>query len=193
MNDINAKARATASWDNLMAGYAEIARIREAIREATRPDGAYGIGNGETPGDTIDQAELIRWYRDHITAWTAAARPVTTLWVWNTEIGWAMLHPELDRHGWDYVQTIIWDKGESGEVPWDGAVFPVVTEVCAVYRSGWRSVLQTGLLPRRTAGPTPAVGRTCGRILPCEITSGSADRRRTPARRSHIRTRSCLT
>ena len=120
-------------------------------------DGAYGIRNGETPGDTTDQAELIRWYRDHITAWTAAARPVTTLWVWNTEIGWAMLHPELERHGWDYVQTIIWDKGESGEVPWDGAVFPVVTEVCAVYR--------LRLEERAANGPAPAQDRradACG-------------------------------
>jgi DNA modification methylase len=97
-------------------------------------DGAYGIRDGETAGDTTDQAELTCWYRDHIMAWTAAARRGTTLWVWNTEIGWAILHSELERHSWDYVQTIIWDKGKSGEVPWDGAVFPVVAEVCAVYR-----------------------------------------------------------
>jgi DNA modification methylase len=97
-------------------------------------DGAYGIPNGETTGDTIVKPALTRWYRPHITAWSAAARPDTTLWIWNTEIGWAILHPELERQGWDYIQTIIWDKGRSGEVPWPGAKFPVVTEICVVYR-----------------------------------------------------------
>lgn len=96
-------------------------------------DGAYGIV-GETPGDTLDGPELIGWYRDHIIAWSAAAHPNTTLWVWNTEIGFALVHSEFERLGWDYVQTIIWDKGTRGEVPWPAAAFPVVTEICTLYR-----------------------------------------------------------
>lgn len=96
-------------------------------------DGAYGIA-GDTPGDTLDGPGLIGWYRDHIIAWSAAAHSDTTLWVWNTEIGFALVHSEFERLGWDYVQTIIWDKGTRGEVPWPGAAFPVVTEICTLYR-----------------------------------------------------------
>jgi DNA modification methylase len=96
-------------------------------------DGAYGI-DAETAGDTLDGQELTRWYRPHITAWSAAARPDTTLWVWNTEIGFALAHSEFERLGWDYVQTIIWDKGTRGHVGWPGAKFRVVTECCTVYR-----------------------------------------------------------
>ncbi|MBO0878989.1 MAG: site-specific DNA-methyltransferase, partial [Mycobacterium sp.] len=107
-------------------------------------DGRYEIRDGETAGGTTDQADLICWYRDHIMAWTAAACRGTTLWIWNTELGWALLHPELDGQGWEFVQMIVWDKGISGEVPWDGAVFPVVTEVCAVYRLRLEERVESG-------------------------------------------------
>jgi len=96
-------------------------------------DGAYGI-EGDTAGDRLDGQALRHWYRDHITAWSAAAQPETTLWVWNTEIGFALVHSEFARQGWEYVQTIVWDKGPRGEVAWPGAAFPVVTEICTLYR-----------------------------------------------------------
>ena len=44
-----------------------------------------------------------RLVRPHVAAWSAAAEPATTLWFWNTEIGWASVHPVLAGHGWDYV------------------------------------------------------------------------------------------
>jgi site-specific DNA-methyltransferase (adenine-specific) len=60
------------------------------------------------------------------------------VWFWNTELGWASVHPLLTEHGWDYVQTITWDKG-LGHVA--GNVnsttirrFPVVSEVCVLYQ-----------------------------------------------------------
>jgi hypothetical protein len=99
-------------------------------------DGAYGVRGFH--GDTTDATGLADWYRDHIKVWTTAARPGTTLWFWGTEVGWATIHAELNRQGWDYVQTVIWDKGLShiaGNV--NGKTirqFPVVTEVCALYQ-----------------------------------------------------------
>ena len=99
-------------------------------------DGAYGVRGFH--GDTNDEDGLVDWYRPHIDQWTAAAAPGTALWFWGTEVGWATVHPELKRRGWDYVQTIVWDKGIShiaGNV--NGKTirqFPVVTEVCVLYQ-----------------------------------------------------------
>jgi len=62
----------------------------------------------------------------------------TTLWFWNTEVGWATVHPLLVEHGWEYVQTIVWDKGVAhvaGNVNGDTIrQLPVVTEICVFYR-----------------------------------------------------------
>jgi site-specific DNA-methyltransferase (adenine-specific) len=99
-------------------------------------DGAYGVRGFH--GDTVGPASLAEWYRPHVTAWSAAAQPYTTLWFWNTEIGWAAVHPLLEQSGWDYVQTITWDKGVghiAGNV--NGRTirrFPVVTEICVLYQ-----------------------------------------------------------
>src|SRR6266568_1204838 len=99
-------------------------------------DGAYGVRGFH--GDTAGSDALPHWYRPHIACWSAAAGPATTLWFWNTELGWASVHPVLAEHGWDYVQLIVWDKGLAhiaGNV--NGRTirqFPVVTEVCAFYQ-----------------------------------------------------------
>ena len=89
-------------------------------------------------GDTVGSDALPHWYRPHIASWSAAAGPATTLWFWNTELGWASVHPVLAEYGWEYVQLIVWDKGLAhiaGNV--NGRTirqFPVVTEVCAFYQ-----------------------------------------------------------
>ena len=99
-------------------------------------DGAYGVGG--FPGDPRTVEGLAEWYEPHVAAWSGHARPASTLWFWNTELGWATVHPVLVRCGWEYVQTIVWDKGVAhiaGNV--NGSTirrFPVVTEVCAFYR-----------------------------------------------------------
>ena len=99
-------------------------------------DGAYGVGG--FPGDPRTPDDLRGWYREHIVAWSKAAHPSTTLWFWNTEVGWATVHPLLVEHGWEYVQSIVWDKGLAhiaGNVNGDTIRrFPVVTEVCVFYR-----------------------------------------------------------
>lgn len=99
-------------------------------------DGAYGVGG--FPGDPRTPARLDEWYASHVSAWSRCAHPATTLWFWNTEIGWATVHPVLAAKGWEYVQTIIWDKGIghiAGNV--NGVTIrrlPTVTEVCVFYR-----------------------------------------------------------
>ena len=99
-------------------------------------DGAYGVRG--FPGDTVGTEGLADWYQPHIEAWSRLSGPATTLWFWNTEVGWATVHPLLARHGWDYVQTITWDKGIrhiAGNV--NGRTirrFPVVSEVCVFYQ-----------------------------------------------------------
>ncbi len=99
-------------------------------------DGAYGVGG--FPGDPRTASELANWYAPHIENWSKFAHPATTLWFWNTEIGWANVHPLLAAAGWDYVQSIVWDKGIShiaGNVNGDTIrQFPVTTEVCVFYR-----------------------------------------------------------
>ncbi|WP_443094838.1 DNA methyltransferase [Rothia koreensis] len=111
-------------------------------------DGAYGVRGFH--GDTTDEAGLQEWYLPHIKAWTEASRPGTVLWFWGTEVGWATVHPELRDHGWDYVQTVTWDKGLShiaGNV--NGRTirrFPVVTEVCVMYQRRFEVKVQQDTL-----------------------------------------------
>lgn len=99
-------------------------------------DGAYGVRGFH--GDTTGPDGLVKWYEPHIEAWSKAAHPATTAWFWNTEVGWATVHPIFVANGWDYVQTVTWDKGVAhiaGNV--NGRTirrFPVVTEVCILYQ-----------------------------------------------------------
>lgn len=98
-------------------------------------DGAYGVRGFH--GDTTGPEGLAEWYAPHIKQWSQAAVPGTTLWFWNTEVGWANVHPLLVAAGWEYKQLITWDKGLAhiaGNI--NGKTirhFPVVTEVVALY------------------------------------------------------------
>lgn len=98
-------------------------------------DGAYGVLGFE--GDTSDHLDIPAWYEPHIAAWSAAASPQTTLWFWNSEIGWAVTHPVLERFGWRYVHANVWNKGKghiAGNVNTTKIRhFPVVTELCVQY------------------------------------------------------------
>lgn len=98
-------------------------------------DGGYGILGFE--GDTTDHLNLPEWYEPHIIEWTKYSTPLTTLWFWNSEIGWAAVHPILEKYGWRYVNCNIWNKGKghiAGNVNTKKIRrFPVVTEVCVQY------------------------------------------------------------
>ncbi|EYF00221.1 Putative methyltransferase [Chondromyces apiculatus DSM 436] len=98
-------------------------------------DGAYGVSG--FPGDPPTPDGLADWYAPHVEAWSRRALPSTTLWFWNTEIGWALVHPLLAQHGWEYRTCHIWDKGIA-HIAGNANTrtlrkFPVVTEVCAHY------------------------------------------------------------
>ena len=98
-------------------------------------DGPYGLGKFDT--DPASVGGLEQFYEPHIMQWARHAGNHTTLWFWNTEIGWATMHPVLERHGWRYVGCSIWNKGIghiAGNVN-TGTIrrFPVVTEMCAQY------------------------------------------------------------
>ncbi len=98
-------------------------------------DGPYGLG--QFPGDPPTPEGLPDWYGPHVAAWTEYALPETTLWFWNSEVGWATVHNLLTSYGWEYRAAHVWDKGV-GHIA--GNVnsktirgFPVVTELCVQY------------------------------------------------------------
>lgn len=98
-------------------------------------DGGYGILGFD--GDTENPNELCEWYEPHIKKWSEYALPSTTLWFWNTEVGWATVHPLLEKYGWKYINCNVWNKGMShvaGNVNTEKIRrFPVVTELCVQY------------------------------------------------------------
>lgn len=98
-------------------------------------DGGYGVLGFE--GDTSDHLGLPEWYEPHIAAWSKRATPRTTLWFWNSEIGWAAVHPVLEKYGWRYVNANIWNKGKAhiaGNINTAKIRrFPVVSEMCVQY------------------------------------------------------------
>lgn len=98
-------------------------------------DGPYGVAG--FPGDPPTADSLPNFYAPHIAAWSRRSTPETTLWFWNTELGWATVHPLLIAAGWEYRSCHIWDKG-LGHVAGNAnsltlRKFPVVTEVCVQY------------------------------------------------------------
>jgi DNA modification methylase len=132
-------------------------------------DGGYGVLGFD--GDTSDHLGLPDWYEPHVKAWAQFASPQTTLWFWNSEIGWAAVHPILEKHGWRYVNANIWNKGKAhiaGNVNTKKIRrFPVVTEVCVQYVREARvngSVLKEWLLRewKRTGLPTKKANEACG-------------------------------
>jgi len=98
-------------------------------------DGPYGLSG--FPGDPPTVQTLVDWYRPHVVAWSERSTPETTLWFWNSELGWATVHPLLLAHGWEYRCCHVWDKG-IGHVAGNSNTetlrkLPVVTEVCVQY------------------------------------------------------------
>jgi DNA methylase len=136
-------------------------------------DGAYGVRGFH--GDTVGTGGLATWYRPHVQAWNRYATPATTLWFWNTEVGWATIHPLITASGWEYVQTITWDKGVAhiaGNV--NGKTirrFPVVTEVCVFYQRRFEVSGADGPMPvqqwlrrewHRAGLPLARANQACG-------------------------------
>lgn len=98
-------------------------------------DGPYGLG--KFPGEPKNPHGLGEWYAPHVAAWSRHAATDCTLWFWNTELGWATVHPVLEQHGWQYEELCVWDKGIAhiaGNVNSKTIRgLPVVTEVAVRY------------------------------------------------------------
>lgn len=132
-------------------------------------DGAYGVLGFE--GDTAGHVDIAAWYEPHVAAWSKAAKSSTTLWFWNSEIGWAMTHPVLERAGFRYVSCNVWNKGR-GHIAGNISTatirrFPVVTEVCALYvfeaKIRGQSLKQWLLSEWKRSGlPQRAANEACG-------------------------------
>ena len=98
-------------------------------------DGPYGVSGYK--GDLHTFSGLAEWYEPHIKNWTEKSNPAASLWFWNSEIGWATVHPILEKYGWEYKSCCIWNKG-IGHIAGNCntktiSTFPVVTEVCVHY------------------------------------------------------------
>lgn len=98
-------------------------------------DGPYGVSGYK--GDLHTYSGLAEWYEPHIRKWTEKSKPAASLWFWNSEIGWATVHPILEKYGWEYKSCCIWNKG-LGHIAGNCntktiSTFPVVTEVCVHY------------------------------------------------------------
>ena len=75
-------------------------------------------------------------------AWSRRASPQTTLWFWNTELGWATVHPLLLAQGWEFRNCHIWDKGKGQPVTEaDLAIDKFLRETLTIARPtyGWMS------------------------------------------------------
>ena len=132
-------------------------------------DGGYGVLG--FVGDTSDHMGLPAWYEHHVAAWSRASTPHTTLWFWNSEVGWAAVHPVLEKYGWRYRACNIWNKGKAhiaGNVNTARiGSFPVVTEVCVQYTFEARVdglLLKEWLLRewKRTGLPLRKANEACG-------------------------------
>lgn len=138
-------------------------------------DGPYGLAS--YPGDPPTAEGLVEEYRPHVEAWSRFTLPSATLWFWNSELGWATVHPLLLEHGWEYRSCHIWNKG-IGHVAGNAnsrtlRKFPVVTEVCVQYVRANRLPLAGGgeLLPlkqwlraewQRSGLPLNQTNEACG-------------------------------
>lgn len=98
-------------------------------------DGPYGLG--KFTSDPVNYHDLPKIYEPHIIEWTKRSSYQTTLWFWNSEIGWATVHPILEKYGWKYVRAHIWDKGISHVAGNSNSrslrQLPTVSEICVQY------------------------------------------------------------
>jgi DNA modification methylase len=98
-------------------------------------DGPYGVSG--YPGDPPEPTHLPDFYEPHIKLWSDYSTPQTTLWFWNSEIGWATVHPLLQKYGWSYQRCCFWNKGIAHIAGNSNTKMqrklPAITEVCVQY------------------------------------------------------------
>ncbi len=123
--------------DGVSIFFGDVLNYYEKWKEPTViiSDGPYGLGS--YPGDPPTPDFLAEWYKPHIKQWSKISGPQTTLWFWNSELGWANVHSLLQNQGWEYRNCHIWNKG-IGHIAGNCNTqtirkFPVTTEVCVQY------------------------------------------------------------
>ena len=99
-------------------------------------DGPYALGKAEW--DSMATQDLPEWYAPHLEDLDRLCGPSASLYLWNEEEGWAVLHPHLLAMGWRFRCLITWDKTMAR---WAGAIdthslrsYPITTEVCGFYQ-----------------------------------------------------------
>jgi site-specific DNA-methyltransferase (adenine-specific) len=116
--------------------------LPEGVASCAILDGPFGfakaawdrIPRGGTLGDL---------YTGHLDDVGRVCAKSASLYVWNTEGGWAELHPLILARGWTFRTLIVWDKGLAQATayhatPEDRRSWPDVTEVCGFYqREAW--------------------------------------------------------
>ena len=121
---------ATLHHDDALACYADWEAPQLIIS-----DGPYGLGL--FPGEAPTTNGIAESYAPHVAAWAKHALPGASLWFWNSEVGWAMVHATLELHGWQYEEASVWDKGIqhiAGNVNSKSIRgIPVVTELAVRY------------------------------------------------------------
>jgi site-specific DNA-methyltransferase (adenine-specific) len=118
---------------------------------------------------------LAEWYEPHIAMWSECSTPITTLWFWNTELGWATVHPLIEKYGWEFKACHTWDKGMSHVAGNTNTRtirhLPVVTEVCVQYVKKPYFKINNDMLPmkdwlryewERTGLPFSKTNEACG-------------------------------
>lgn len=116
-------------------------------------DGPYGMGKAEW--DRVPRGgSLVDLYRDHIADVGRVCAPSASLYLWNTEQGWAQLHPAVLAAGWTFVSLIVWVKADSPRI---GDMFGYD------HLRGWVSTVEyCGFYQREAWAPNTSAGQDIG-------------------------------
>jgi site-specific DNA-methyltransferase (adenine-specific) len=116
-------------------------------------DGPYGMG--KAAWDRVPRGgSLLDLYRDHLADVGRVCAPSASLYVWNTEVGWAELHPAILAAGWTFVSLIVWVKADSPRI---GDIFGYD------HLRGWVSTVEyCGFYQREAWAPNTSAGQEIG-------------------------------
>ena len=130
--------------------------------------------SGASPGIPRTPEGVLEWYRPHVVEWAKHSQPATTLWFWNTELGWATVHPLLVERLEIRATNRLGQGNTACCRECDGKTlrrFPVVTEVCVFYSRILELPTEDRVLPvqqwlrhewRRSGLPLYRANEACG-------------------------------
>lgn len=113
------------------------ATLPDGVASLAILDGPYFLGKadwdraprGVTLGDV---------YREHLDDVGRVCGPSASLYLWNTSVGWAELHPLVLARGWVFRRLIVWDKGNASGLLFaeNAGMFGEAAEYCGIYTRG---------------------------------------------------------